>query len=69
MVKYICEFKLVGIGLKEELCCYYFVGEVSVYLVGVIGIDGYGFEGVECSFDSILMGELGKSVMCKDKFG
>lgn len=69
MAKYIRELKLSGVGLKSESRRYYPAGEVSAHLIGVTGIDGHGLEGVERSYDKWLTGEVGKSIIRKDRYG
>lgn len=60
MVDYIKKFKLLGIYLCEEFCCYYLLGEVIVYFIGFINVDSQGIEGVEKSFDKWFIGQSGE---------
>ncbi|MGL6316516.1 penicillin-binding transpeptidase domain-containing protein [Vibrio sp. WXL103] len=69
MANYVRELKLSGIGLRAESRRYYPSGEVSAHLIGVIGIDGSGLEGVERSYDKWLSGEAGKRIIRKDRYG
>ncbi len=66
---YIRELKLAGIGLQAESRRYYPSGEISAHVIGVTGIDGYGLEGVERSYDGWLTGEPGRRTVRKDRYG
>ncbi|KEY91121.1 peptidoglycan synthase [Candidatus Photodesmus blepharus] len=69
MASYIRGLKLPGVGLKSESRRYYPAGEVSAHVIGVVGIDGHGLEGIEHSYDQWLSGEAGKHIIRKDRYG
>ncbi|EPE37728.1 peptidoglycan synthase [Candidatus Photodesmus katoptron] len=69
IANYIRKLNLVGIGLKSESRRYYPTGEVSAHVIGVVGIDGYGLEGIEYSYNKWLTGEVGRRVIRKDHYG
>ena len=66
---YIRGLRLPGIGMKDESRRFYPTGEVSAHVIGMIGIDGRGLEGIERGYDSHLSGESGSRTVRKDRFG
>lgn len=66
---YIKGLRLPGIGMKDESRRFYPTGEVSAHLVGMIGIDGRGLEGIERGYDTWLSGEAGRRTVRKDRHG
>ena len=66
---YIRELKIKGISLETESRRFYPRVEETAQLVGFTNIDGKGIEGVEASFNSMLVGKDGARVVRKDKRG
>lgn len=66
---YIKGLRLKGVGMKDESRRFYPTGEVSAHLIGMIGIDGRGLEGIERGYDTWLSGEAGKRTVRKDRNG
>ncbi len=66
---YVKGLRLTGIGMKDESRRFYPTGEVSAHLIGMIGIDGRGLEGIERGYDTWLSGEAGKRTVRKDRKG
>ncbi len=66
---YIKGLRLKGVGMKDESRRFYPPGEVSAHLIGMIGIDGHGLEGIERGYDTWLSGEAGKRTVRKDRNG
>lgn len=69
MVEYVDKLDILGIYFCCESCCYYFIGEVLVQLIGVIDVDDMGVEGLECMYNEWLMGMLGFCKICCDVKG
>lgn len=67
--KYIKKLKLSGIFLRKESKRYYTSGKIASQLIGITNIDGQGIEGIEKSFNKLLMGTPGKRKIRKDKKG
>ncbi|NBI41941.1 peptidoglycan glycosyltransferase FtsI [[Haemophilus] felis] len=66
---YVKTLRLTGISLKIEPRRFYPRIEETAHLVGYTDIDGQGIEGVEKSFNSLLMGKSGVRTYRKDKKG
>lgn len=62
---------LSGIGIKEEDTGlrYDTVGHLASTLLGFVGIDENGLDGVEYAFDSLLKGTSGRTILEADQFG
>lgn len=69
IVDWIVVFKLLGVYQEKEYCCYYLIGDMIVYIVGFIGVDDKGLEGVELVFQSSLFGYFGSCSVIKDWCG
>ena len=54
---------LPGIGISRDERRYYPMGELAGNLLGFVGEDGRGLEGVEFEFDSILKGKKGWAIL------
>jgi len=67
--EYIKKLKLSGIFLLKESKRYYTSGKIAAQLIGITNIDGQGIEGIEKSFNKLLMGKPGKIKIRKDKKG
>ena len=66
---YIRDLKIKGISLETEPRRFYPRVEEAAQLIGFTNIDGKGIEGVEASFNSMLVGKDGARVVRKDKRG
>ena len=69
LAQYIKELKITGIILKMEARRFYPRVEETAHLIGYTNIDGAGIEGIEKSFDSMLVGKSGSMTYRKDRFG
>ena len=63
---YIRDLKIKGISLETEPRRFYPRVEEAAQLIGFTNIDGKGIEGVEASFNSMLVGKDGARVVRKD---
>ncbi|HBO38394.1 MAG TPA: peptidoglycan synthase [Pasteurellaceae bacterium] len=69
VAEYIKQLKLKGVVLKTEARRFYPRAEETAHLVGFTNIDSEGIEGVEKSFNSLLVGKSGSRTYRKDKYG
>ena len=69
LAQYVKELKITGIILKMEARRFYPRVEETAHLIGYTNIDGAGIEGIEKSFDSMLVGKSGSVTYRKDRFG
>ena len=69
LAQYVKELKITGIILKMEARRFYPRVEETAHLIGYTNIDGAGIEGIEKSFDSMLVGKSGSMTYRKDRFG
>ena len=60
---------LEGIGMSFEPNRYYPQGQLAGQVVGFVGRDSQGLEGVELSYDSYIRGESGSPVIERDALG
>ena len=60
---------LPGVGLREESCRRYPNGTFLCHLLGFVGMDGRGLEGLEVRFDGVLAGESGSQGVLRDGLG
>ncbi|OOF70216.1 penicillin-binding transpeptidase domain-containing protein [Rodentibacter caecimuris] len=66
---YIKQLKIKGISLEPESRRFYPKKYDVAHLIGYTDIDGQGIEGIEKSFNSILVGKDGSRLVRKDKKG
>ena len=66
---YIRKLKIKGISLETEHRRFYPRVEEAAHVVGYTDIDGNGIEGIEKSFNSMLVGKDGSRTVRKDKRG
>ncbi|WP_032091874.1 peptidoglycan glycosyltransferase FtsI [Necropsobacter rosorum] len=66
---YIKQLKLKGVVLKTEARRFYPRVEETAHIIGYTDIDGAGIEGIEKSFNSLLIGKSGSRTYRKDKYG
>ena len=69
LAQYVKELKITGIVLKSEARRFYPRVEETAHFIGYTNIDGAGIEGIEKSFDSMLVGKSGSMTYRKDRFG
>ncbi|WP_410051761.1 penicillin-binding transpeptidase domain-containing protein [Buchnera aphidicola] len=67
--EYIKKLNLPGMYVTEDFKRYYPSGKLVSQLIGLTDVDGIGIEGLEKSFDKILIGTPGKRKIRTDKFG
>ncbi|MBF0751850.1 MULTISPECIES: peptidoglycan glycosyltransferase FtsI [Pasteurellaceae] len=67
--QYVRELKIKGISLENEPRRFYPRVEETAHLIGYTDIDGNGIEGIEKSFNSMLVGKDGARLVRKDKRG
>ncbi|PJG82995.1 peptidoglycan glycosyltransferase FtsI [Caviibacterium pharyngocola] len=67
--EYISQLKIKGLELKTEARRFYPRVEETAHLIGYTNIDGEGIEGIEKSFNSLLVGKSGSRTYRKDKYG
>jgi len=60
---------LPGVGALKEFRRYYPDGEVAAHVVGFVGVDGNGLEGVELAYDGSLGGRAGRRLVERDALG
>ncbi|QLB13368.1 peptidoglycan synthetase FtsI [Bisgaardia hudsonensis] len=67
---YIKDLKITGVVVKKEDKRVYPKGEEIAHLIGYTDVDsGRGIEGVEKSFNSLLIGKAGSRTYRRDRFG
>lgn len=66
---YVKQLKIKGISLETEHRRFYPRAEESAHLIGYTDIDGNGIEGIEKSFNTMLVGKDGARIVRKDKHG
>jgi len=67
--KVLRDTKLRGIGLVHETRRYYPKGDLASHLLGLVGDDGNGLEGVELALDEVLAGAPAKVPSLRDGAG
>jgi cell division protein FtsI (penicillin-binding protein 3) len=60
---------LEGVGISYEPNRYYPQGQLAAQLIGFVGRDSQGLEGVEMHYDNYLRGESGSSLVERDALG
>jgi cell division protein FtsI (penicillin-binding protein 3) len=60
---------LPGVGTLKEFRRYYPDGEVAAHVVGFVGVDSNGLEGVELAYDQSLGGDPGRRLVERDALG
>ncbi len=62
-------FGLEGVGTVDEPKRYYPHGRLAGQIIGFVGRDSKGLEGVEANYDRYIRGELGSPLVERDAFG
>ena len=60
---------LKGVRLETDTKRYYPNSSLACHLIGFVGIDNYGLEGIEAKYDSALAGSAGRTVRATNAFG
>ena len=61
--------RLPGIGVTPESLRVYPYGKMLCHVLGFVGVDGTGLEGLECRYDWLLGGKPGEQRVTRDGFG
>lgn len=69
VAQYVRELKIKGIQIETEPRRFYPRVEEVAHLIGYTDIDGTGIEGIEKSFNSLLIGQEGSRTYRKDRYG
>ncbi|TCJ97881.1 peptidoglycan synthetase FtsI [Volucribacter psittacicida] len=69
VAQYVRELKIKGIQIETEPRRFYPRVEEVAHLIGYTNIDGEGIEGIEKSFNSLLIGQEGSRTYRKDRYG
>jgi len=60
---------LTGVRLEPDLRRYYPNGRLACHLLGFVGTDNYGLEGLEARYDEALSGTAGRSLRATNAYG
>lgn len=63
------EHNLRGVRLETDTKRYYPNSSLACHLIGFVGTDNYGLEGIEARYDDALSGTAGKTVRATDAYG
>ncbi|MBQ7895568.1 MAG: penicillin-binding protein, partial [Oscillospiraceae bacterium] len=63
------QYGLKGVRLEPDTKRYYPNSSLACHLIGFVGTDNYGLEGIEARYDSALSGKAGKTVRATNAFG
>jgi len=63
------KLKLKGVGIEKEKGRYYPGRELAAQLLGFVGIDNRGLEGLEAKYDKLLTGPGNELIQMKDALG
>ena len=63
------EYGLHGVRLETDTKRYYPNSSLACHLIGFVGTDNYGLEGIEARYDEALSGTAGRSVRATDAYG
>lgn len=62
-------YNLRGVRLEADTKRYYPNGSLACHLIGFVGLDNNGLEGIEARYDSQLSGSAGRTVRATNAFG
>ena len=62
-------YGLRGVRLETDTKRYYPNSSLACHLIGFVGTDNYGLEGIEARYDSFLAGSAGRTVRATNAFG
>lgn len=63
------QYGLRGVRLETDTKRYYPNSTLACHLIGFVGTDNYGLEGIEAQYDEALSGTAGKTVRATDAYG
>ena len=63
------EYKLKGVRLESDTKRYYPYSSLACHVIGFVGTDNYGLDGVEAQYDSALRGTAGKYMRLANAYG
>ena len=63
------QYGLKGVRLETDTKRYYPNSNLACHLIGFVGTDNYGLEGIEAKYDSALSGKAGRTVRATNAFG
>ena len=63
------QFGLRGVRLEPDVKRYYPNSALACHLIGFVGTDNYGLEGIEAQYDAALSGTAGRTVRAGNAFG
>ncbi len=63
------ENKISGVRLETDTKRYYPNGRLACHLLGFVGTDNYGLEGIEARYDDALSGTAGESLRATNAYG
>ncbi|WP_411569417.1 penicillin-binding transpeptidase domain-containing protein [Serratia sp. UGAL515B_01] len=66
---YIRKLHLTGVSTEQDFSRFYPMGQDAAGLIGIVGQDNQGLEGIELGFNSLLQGKSGLRVYQKDGSG
>ncbi len=66
---YITEEEITGVYLEPDTKRYYPAGALAAQVLGFVGSDNTGLDGIEAAYDSVLTGHSGKIVTAKGNYG
>ena len=63
------EYNLRGVRLETDTRRYYPNSSLACHVIGFVGTDNYGLEGIEAEYDSALSGSAGRSLRATNAYG
>ncbi len=63
------EYGLRGVRLETDVKRYYPNSSLACHVIGFVGTDNYGLEGIEAQYDSALAGSTGRTLRATNAFG
>lgn len=63
------EYNIRGVRLETDTKRYYPNSNLACHLIGFVGTDNYGLEGIEAQYDEALSGTKGRTVRATNAFG
>lgn len=63
------QYGLKGVRLETDTKRYYPNSNLACHLIGFVGTDNYGLEGIEAKYDEALTGKAGRTVRSTNAFG
>ena len=63
------EYGIRGVRLETDTKRYYPNSSLACHLIGFVGTDNYGLEGIEARYDSVLAGTAGRTVRATNAYG